>query len=115
RLTRFLSNEQDAIDDAIDNMQAEGSTIIPTGLLWAWRMLHPDWKGGWGEPDMPRDADPEVLTKVIVLLTDGENAPSSNIGVLSGNSERYFSFGLDYDAQKCDNSRRRDGDCDTAA
>lgn len=104
RLTRFLSNDLPTINSAIDAMQADGNTLIPTGLLWAWRMLHKDWRGtpGWGDPDMPRDPEPNKLTKVIVLLTDGMNEPSSSRTSAAEDPAR-FAYGLKYDAQKCNN------------
>ncbi|HEY9279804.1 MAG TPA: TadE/TadG family type IV pilus assembly protein [Eoetvoesiella sp.] len=105
RLTHFLSNDLTTINTAIDAMSAQGSTIIPTGLLWAWRMLSPSWRGmqGWGDPDMPRDPEPQKLTKVIVLLTDGENAPGSGSGP---NSPLDFSYKLEYDVQVCPDANR---------
>jgi Flp pilus assembly protein TadG len=102
RLVRFLSDDLNTINTAIDGMQANGNTLIPTGLLWGWRMLNPAWRGtpGWGNPDMPRDPDSKVLSKVIVLLTDGQNDPPSSIGSLNG-AERLFAYQLAYDAQSC--------------
>ncbi|MEO6958477.1 MAG: hypothetical protein ABI228_04470, partial [Burkholderiaceae bacterium] len=102
RLSYFLNDDLETINTAIQGMQANGSTLIPTGLLWAWRMLDPTWRGtlGWGNPDMPRDPDPKVLTKVIVLLTDGENQPSTT-GVGASSNERKFAFGLTYNVQSC--------------
>lgn len=106
RLSYFLNDDLTMINTAIDGMQANGSTLIPTGLLWAWRMLNPAWRGtpGWGNPDMPRDPDPKILTKVIVLLTDGQNQPPGGINT-SGN-ELKFAFGLKYDAQSCSDPSR---------
>lgn len=75
----FLSADQDKIDSAIDSMESYGDTGVPVGLLWAWRMLSPEWRGerGWGDDVMPRD--PAVnLSKIIVLLSDGDNRPLVN-------------------------------------
>lgn len=101
RLSYFLNDDPGIINTAIDGMQAHGSTLIPTGLLWAWRMLDPAWRGtpGWGNPDMPRDPDPKVLTKVIVLLSDGQNDPPHAID--TSDHERQFAFELNYDIQTC--------------
>lgn len=111
RQVRFLNNDLDKIDLAIDAMTADGSTLIPTGLLWAWRMLRPDWRGtpGWGDEAKPRDPDPTGLSKVIVLLTDGENSPPGGTGVSS--TERNFAFKLGYDKQVCTDKGRADKDC----
>ncbi|MYN13511.1 hypothetical protein GSY71_10225 [Pusillimonas sp. TS35] len=106
RLTRFLSNDLTTINSAIDAMQANGNTLIPTGLLWAWRMLNPVWRGtpGWGDPDMPRDPDPDRLSKVIILLTDGQNAPSSGAGPASGDNT--FAFSMGFDKEQCTDQSR---------
>lgn len=71
----FLSKNQTALTSAVNAMNPNGGTGIPSGLLWAWRMLSPDWRGatGWGDTDLPRDGDSK-LRKVIVLLSDGDNA-----------------------------------------
>ncbi|MBP6020096.1 MAG: hypothetical protein KA735_11435 [Burkholderiaceae bacterium] len=98
----FLNDDLSSIKSAINNMESSGSTIIPTGLLWAWRMLHPDWRGtsGWGDTAMPRDPEPKVLSKVIVLLTDGENAPSTSSG--SDSAERLLGLSMKFDIQTCE-------------
>ncbi len=110
RASLFLTDEQTTIETAISGMYSDGGTIIPTGLAWAWRMLHPDWRGtpGWGDPDKPRDPEPKILSKVIVLLTDGDNDASKppNYGAnIPHETERTLSnFSLTYDAQRCTNS-----------
>jgi Flp pilus assembly protein TadG len=106
RKTRFLTNDANELDAAINAMDADGYTLIPTGLLWAWRMLHPAWSGekGWGHPDMPREPDPKILRKAIVLLTDGKNEPPS--GAFSTDDSLRLAFRLEYDAQRCTNSGR---------
>lgn len=75
----FLSANQTALDTAITNMVADGSTMVAGGLVWGWRMLSPNWRGTgtdfWGSATLPQDADPS-LQKVIILLTDGDNAVS---------------------------------------
>lgn len=107
RLSYFLNDDLAMINTAIDGMQAQGNTLIPAGLLWAWRMLNPAWRGtpGWGNPDMPRDPDPKILTKVIVLLTDGQNEPSLS-GMNASSNERQFAFGLKYDTLMCSDSKQ---------
>lgn len=107
RQVHFLDEDLATIQTAINSMTPAGSTIVPTGLLWAWRMLHPDWTGQWGKADMPRKPEPKVLSKVIVLLTDGENDPPSTIS--SSNTERNLSFSMEYDAQRCTNSNFTSG------
>ncbi len=71
-------------------MQANGSTIIPTGLLWGWHMLSSDWSndvsgGGWISTDvsLPRpETNAGLQQRVAIVLTDGENAPGATDGLM---------------------------------
>lgn len=71
----FLSGNAGALTQAINNMRASGSTMIASGLLWSWRMLSPTWRGaaGWGDAKLPQNTS-ITLNKVVLLLTDGDNA-----------------------------------------
>ena len=63
-----LTNNKQAILTAINSMVATGSTVIPSGLAWGWRVLSstaPFTEGAAYSDDRFR--------KVIVLLTDGMN------------------------------------------
>ncbi len=64
-----LQNQKQPIIDAIDDLRnTRGTTNIPQGLGWAWRVLMPD------PPFTEAVADPDYdLQRAIVLLTDGEN------------------------------------------
>ncbi|KAA1011338.1 VWA domain-containing protein [Paraburkholderia panacisoli] len=87
---KFLSKDANALTTAIGNMQAAGSTIIPTGLLWGWRMLSSDWSNnvsngnGWVSTDstLPRPEATQGLQRVAIVLTDGENDPGSANGIM---------------------------------
>jgi hypothetical protein len=74
----FLSSDQSALSNAINGMNAAGSTIIPLGILWSWRMLSPDWAGptGWGSTTLPYPIDKLGLKRVLIVLTDGQNQVS---------------------------------------
>ncbi|MEM7776463.1 MAG: pilus assembly protein [Pseudomonadota bacterium] len=63
-----LTNVKSTITTAIQNMTARGSTVIPTGLSWAWRLISPGEPYTEGAPY----TEPNV-SKAIVLLTDGRN------------------------------------------
>ncbi|KND59832.1 hypothetical protein BVER_04858c [Candidatus Burkholderia verschuerenii] len=78
----FLTNQRNILTTAIENMVAGGSTIIPEGLLWGWRMLVPDWSqnlagaaNGWisTDPLLPKPITTQGLQRVMIVLTDGEN------------------------------------------
>lgn len=80
-----LTNDKTVISNAITAMQANGSTVIPEGLGWGWRVISP------GEPftdGVPYD-DQDTI-KAIILLTDGENNVSPNN---SANGSIFSAFG----------------------
>jgi len=87
----FLSKDKSALTTAISNMQAAGSTLIPTGLLWGWRMLKSPWsdnvagKGnGWISTDtsLPRLETTQALQRVVIVLSDGQNDPGGSTGIM---------------------------------
>jgi Flp pilus assembly protein TadG len=87
----FLTQDQTALTAAINKMTANGSTIIPTGLLWGWRMVSSAWSpqvsgsNGWvsSDPNLPRpEATTPGLQRVVIVLTDGENDPGSAGGIM---------------------------------
>jgi Flp pilus assembly protein TadG len=87
----FLSKDKSALTTAISNMQAAGSTLIPTGLLWGWRMLDSDWSdnkagsgNGWISTDtsLPRLETTQALQRVVIVLSDGENDPGGATGIM---------------------------------
>lgn len=80
----FLSQDETALTNAVNSMTASGSTVIPVGLLWGWRMLEPAWSqsvagtgNGWISTDtsLPKPIDGSVqnLQRVMIVLTDGLN------------------------------------------
>ena len=77
----FLTNNQSTLTKAISSMTAGGSTIIPEGLLWGWRMLSSSWSNnvsngnGWVSTDasFPKPETTVGLQRVMIVLTDGEN------------------------------------------
>lgn len=74
-----LTNEYSEVRTAINAMVAAGSTNIPEGLMWGWRVLSPT--APFSEGTSYSD---EKTKKIIVLLTDGENnfnvVPNDNGG-----------------------------------
>lgn len=71
-----MTHNKTTITNAINQLTSpQGSTNIPQGLGWAWRLLMP------GQPF--DEADPAPLVRrqqAIVLLTDGENVGDSGDG-----------------------------------
>jgi Flp pilus assembly protein TadG len=87
----FLTQSSSTLTASINRMVANGSTIIPTGLLWGWRMLSSDWSdnvAGSGngfissDTTLPRPETTQALQRVAIVLTDGENDPGSASGIM---------------------------------
>jgi Flp pilus assembly protein TadG len=86
----FLTKDASALKSSIGDMAANGSTIIPTGLLWGWRMLSSAWSNsvsngnGWVTSDstLPRPETTQALQRVAIVLTDGQNDPGSASGLM---------------------------------
>ncbi len=104
--TMFLSQDQARLTSSVNNMTSYGGTGVPSGFLWAWRMLSPAWRDnpdtgvvGWGSAVLPRDGGAK-LRKVIVLLSDGDNAPVVNRTSVSPSSSTEV-FKLSYSFVKC--------------
>jgi Flp pilus assembly protein TadG len=81
-----LTNNWSGLKSAINGMTAVGDTYIPMGLMWGWHMLSPNAPfadgAAYGTPQ---------TTKVVVLMTDGQNQNSSN-----SNSNASFYSGAGY-------------------
>lgn len=63
-----LTSVKPDVDAAISAMYAGGSTNIPEGVMWGWRVLSPEAPFTEG-----RAWDDRENRKVLVLMTDGEN------------------------------------------
>lgn len=78
-----LNNTKATIETAIDDMVTEGSTVIPAGLAWGWRLISPE------EPFSEGVAyDDSDTVKAMILLTDGRNDVG---GGLSNHNNSYYS------------------------
>ena len=62
-----LTTDLDDVEDHIDDLVAKGSTFIPAGLIWGWRMLDPDKPFG----DLTNSQTDRK--RALVLMTDGKN------------------------------------------
>ena len=65
-----LTNNQTALQSAINGLQATGNTYINVGLVWGWRVISPSYPftegAAYGDVDW---------SKTVVLMTDGDNVP----------------------------------------
>ncbi len=78
-----LTSSYRALWTAVDRQKAKyyGGTLANVGLVWGWRTLSPLWRGLWFQNDgspapdnRPMDYLSPDNSKVIVLMTDGDNA-----------------------------------------
>lgn len=80
-----LTDDWDDLKDAVDDMVAVGDTNIPLGLMWGWHLLSPNAPFADG-----RAYNTPKSTKVVVLMTDGENTMGSTS---NNNASLYNSLG----------------------
>jgi len=81
-----LTNVKSTITTAIAGMAAKGSTVIPSGLGWGWRVLSPTEPYTEGVPYTD-----QRVAKAIILLTDGRNQVEADNGI---NNSFYSSYGF---------------------
>jgi Flp pilus assembly protein TadG len=72
-----MTNQKQAIITKLQSLKAwyRGGTMSNEGIAWGWRMISPKWKGYWnhGHADLPLPYNHDLMEKVVILLTDGEN------------------------------------------
>ncbi len=72
-----LTNVKADVGAGIDALVANGGTHINLGAVWGWRLLSPKWRGLWGgvmdANGLPLDYNAPLMTKVAIIMTDGEN------------------------------------------
>jgi Flp pilus assembly protein TadG len=86
-----LTNSASTITSAINALSPQGGTNITEGAAWGWRVLSPT------EPFTEGGVYDSATSKVIILMTDGENTiyPGSNM-----NLDTYYSaYSFPYNAR----------------
>ena len=66
-----LTNDQDALNDAIDDLPASGMTAGHLGVAWAWYMVSPKWASLFPVESEPAEYEGDTK-KVVVLMSDGQ-------------------------------------------
>jgi hypothetical protein len=66
-----LTNDIDALHDAIDSLQANGMTAGHLGTAWAYYLLSPNWASVFPPDSRPVAYSEEKVRKVAILMTDG--------------------------------------------
>ena len=67
-----LTDIQGRLISAIETLPTSGSTAGHLGIAWSWYLLDPDWSTIWTGDAAPKPYDEPDLTKVAILMTDGE-------------------------------------------
>jgi Flp pilus assembly protein TadG len=75
-----LTNDEDALHASINSLVASGSTYINVGLIWGWRVLSPTFPFEEGT-----EYDDPDWSKTVVLMTDGNNEPTSTYSAYGAN------------------------------
>ncbi len=70
-----LTSQQGPLISTIESMKPKGYTYIPAGLIWGWRVLSDQLPFADGTPKGEK-VDGKPVSKVVVLMTDGENTRS---------------------------------------
>lgn len=70
-----LTSSRATLHNSIDAMVATGETYVPSGLMWGWRTLSTLEPYTESEGDRV-DANGNKISKVLILMTDGENTKS---------------------------------------
>ena len=83
---RPLTSDKAALHRLASNLVAEGSTAGQTGLAWAWYLVSPEFGYLWPSDSRPAAYGTKNLTKVVVLMTDGQFNSVYCDGVISANS-----------------------------
>ncbi|MCZ4344551.1 pilus assembly protein [Devosia neptuniae] len=87
-----LTDQPKSVLDSINAMVASGNTNIQQGTVWGMHALTS------GEPLIEaKPVAPGQVSKVLIVMTDGENYPDLGPGDSDMNGSSYFSWGFRYD------------------
>jgi Flp pilus assembly protein TadG len=79
-----MTNTKATLTTAITNLASNGNTVLPTGMVWGWRMLSPKWRGVWGGTmdahSLPLDYHEQLSQKAVIFMTDGKNEIDTRYG-----------------------------------
>ncbi|MDP2574905.1 VWA domain-containing protein [Vibrio penaeicida] len=70
----YLSNHKELVR-GLKTLYPEMNTNNAEGIVWAWRLLSPEWRGKWDKKksELPRDYGVPNNKKVMILFTDGDH------------------------------------------
>lgn len=85
-----LTTDKVLLDTTIDNLSTTGGTAGHLGTMWAWYTLSPRWNTIWPTESQPAPYNDEKVTKIAVLMTDGEyNRQYDANGILTSSSSKF--------------------------
>ncbi|MEO1199274.1 MAG: hypothetical protein AAFX39_08570, partial [Pseudomonadota bacterium] len=67
-----LTSDRRALQNVINDFEAEGYTAGHLGAAWAYYMLSPDWRRVWPTRSDPDNFKTGDTIKIVVLMTDGK-------------------------------------------
>ncbi len=77
-----LTNTKTTVKTGINALVAAGNTHISEGAVWGWRLISPRWRGYWGGAmntnNLPLDYNTPLMSKAVVIMTDGANTISNS-------------------------------------
>lgn len=88
-----MTTSENVLINQIKRMTSRGNTMIQLGFAWGWRMLSPNWTGLWGSTPtytapgtttaqlLPLPYNTKGMTKVVILMTDGDNTVPNDLKV----------------------------------
>ncbi len=94
-----LTTNKSTLTSAIDALDAEGSTAGQIGIAWGWYALSRDF-GLWSGSSTPAAYGTEKVSKIAVIMTDGEFNTAHCNGVVARNSGN--GSGVNDDKINCD-------------
>ena len=95
-----LSYDWDGMNTLVDNLQADGNTNQPIGLVWAWQSLV-----GGGPLTAPAKDPNYIYNEVIVLMSDGLNT-QNRWSRTQSNIDRRMYDGANAGIGTCDNIKK---------
>lgn len=89
-----LTDDIDSIIDVVENLETEGDTYLPSGLMWGWRALAPE------APLTESASSPADAVSAVIFMTDGFNTRSQEGVLHNGSTEEN---GVTLGATICEN------------
>ncbi|WP_245688504.1 vWA domain-containing protein [Vibrio sonorensis] len=70
----FMSNHKELVK-GLKTLYPEMNTNNAEGVMWAWRLLSPKWRGKWDKKkgELPRDYGEPNNKKIMIVFTDGDH------------------------------------------